>query len=63
MIEKLYTLDEVADMCRVNKHTVYKWVRCKSLKALKMGRHWRVKESDLQSYIDGLKAEREEKKA
>jgi len=56
MVEALYTPAEVAEKCKVNVHTVLKWLRAGTLKGIKMAQHWRITDSDLQAYIDGLKA-------
>lgn len=46
-MEKLYTPEEVADMLRVTRRTVYEWIRSGQLKAVKVGRQWRITEDDI----------------
>lgn len=42
-IEKgVYTLDEVAGMLKVTKRTLYNYIRAGKLKAVKIGKYWRV---------------------
>jgi excisionase family DNA binding protein len=48
--EKLYTLDEVASELRVTKRTVYDYVKFKKIMAVKVGKMWKVVESEL-NYI------------
>lgn len=48
---KVYTLQEVADILRVTRQTIYNQVNAKHLKATKVGRTYRVTEEDLQEYI------------
>ncbi len=48
---KLYTLQEVADILRVTRQTVYNYHTWKWLKATKYGREYRVTEEDLQDFI------------
>jgi len=49
--EKLYTLTEVATVMRVHLETVRNWVREGRLKALKPGKAYRVRESDLRALM------------
>ena len=48
---KLYTLQEVADVLRVSRQTIYNYVTAKRLKASKIGKEYRVTEEDLQDFI------------
>ena len=48
---KLYTLQEVADILRVSRQTIYNYVTAKKLKAVKYGREYRVTEEILQEFI------------
>ena len=45
--EKIYTLDEVASELRVTKRTVYDYVKFKKIVAVKVGKMWKVTESEL----------------
>ena len=46
-MEKLYTCEEIAERYAVQPATVWDWVRKKKLPAVKIGRAYRVRESDL----------------
>jgi len=48
---KVYTLDEVADILKVTKRTLYSYVKEGKLTAVKMGKYWRVSEENLQTFI------------
>ena len=48
---KVYTLDEVAEILKVTKRTLYNYVKAGKLPAVKMGKYWRVSEESLQSFI------------
>lgn len=48
---KVYTLDEVADILKVTKRTLYNYVKEGKLTAVKMGKYWRVSEENLQAFI------------
>lgn len=48
---KLYTLQEVADVMKVSRQTIYNYVTAKKLKATKYGKEYRVTEEDLQHFI------------
>lgn len=51
---------EAAEILGVDKSTVMRWLREKTLIGFQMGRTWRVKEEDLRSYIEGqIQRERE----
>lgn len=48
---RVYTLDEVADIMKVTKRTLYNYIKAGTLKAVKMGKYWRVSEESLQAFI------------
>lgn len=48
---KVYTLDEVADIMKVTKRTLYNYIKAGKLHAVKMGKYWRVSEESLQAFI------------
>ena len=53
---KMYTLDEVAEILKVSKRTLYNYLKAGTLPAVKMGKSGRVTEQSLQSCISGLSA-------
>ena len=49
---KLYTIDEVTEILKISQRTLYVYIKNKSLKAVKVGKDWRVRKNDLQDLID-----------
>ncbi len=49
--EKMYTCTEVAEKYRVALSTVREWVREGKLSALKVGKSYRIRESDLAKFV------------
>lgn len=50
--ETLLNVQEVAEFLRVNATTVYTWARQGQLPAIKIGRRWRFRQSDLEMWLD-----------
>ena len=48
---KVYTLDEVAEILKVTKRTLYTYVKEGKLKAIKMGKYWRVTAESLHDFV------------
>lgn len=48
---KTYTLQEVADILKVTRQTVYNNVYAGNIKAIKIGKNWRVTEEELQNVL------------
>ena len=48
---KVFTLDEVADILKVTKRTLYNYVKAGKLPAVKIGKYWRVSEESLRAFI------------
>lgn len=51
-MEKYYTPDEVGDILKVKRLTVYRWIAAGKLSAKKVGRGLRIAERDLAVFID-----------
>ena len=50
--DDILTIQEVAKILKVNKRTVYRWVKSEDLKVARIGRKtYRVFESDLRKFI------------
>ncbi len=49
---KLYTIDEIAEILKVTQRTIYNYIKCGSLKAIKIGKYWRVKHSDFEQFLE-----------
>lgn len=50
-MEEFYTAEEVAQKLKVSPNVVRRWIREKKLKAVKVGRLWRVPESTLREFL------------
>lgn len=50
--EPLLTVQEVADRMKVTPRTVGDWIRHDKLRAIKVGRDWRVSVKDLESFAN-----------
>lgn len=48
---RVYTLDEAAEILHLTKRTLYNYIKAGTLKAVKMGKFWRVSDDDLQDFI------------
>lgn len=48
---KVYTLNEIADLLHVTKRSLYSWIKSGRLKALKVGREWRVTKESLEAFM------------
>jgi excisionase family DNA binding protein len=49
--EKLYTPEGAAEALLVSPKTIRDWLRTGRLKGVKVGRLWRVRESDLEEFL------------
>ncbi len=52
MKENTLTIDQVADLLRVHRPHVYRWIRQGLLKADKSGEKTRITKDDLQDFLD-----------
>ena len=49
--EKLLTVKDAAKVFLVKPTTVREWLKASKLKGMKMGRLWRVRESELEAFL------------
>jgi excisionase family DNA binding protein len=49
---RLLTVREVADTMRVSNMTVYRLIRAGYLPALRVGKHFRIRENELNAYLE-----------
>lgn len=52
MIEKFFTTEQVANILQVHPFTILKFLKEGKLKGVKLGRVYRIKESDVVSFLD-----------
>jgi excisionase family DNA binding protein len=50
-VEPLLTPDQVAERLHLSPLTVVDWLRQGKLRGVKLSKHWRVREGDLQAFI------------
>jgi len=48
---RLLTVNEVADLMRVSRMTVYRLIKDGSIAALRVGRSYRLREDDVDDYL------------
>ncbi len=52
MIEKFFTTEQVANILQMHPFTILKFIREGKLKGLKLGRVYRIKESDVKEFLE-----------
>lgn len=53
MIENFLTTEQVAKILQVHPFTILKFIKQGKLRGVKLGRVYRIKESDVQAFLDG----------
>ena len=48
---KIYTTTELEEILQVEKRTLYNYIKANQIKAIKLGREWRVTEEALQEFL------------
>ena len=48
---KVYTIDEVVDLLHVTKRSIYSYIKDGKLKAVKIGKYWRVTQENLEDFL------------
>jgi excisionase family DNA binding protein len=48
---RLLTVNEVADLLRVSRMTVYRLIKDGQMKAIRVGRNYRLREDDVDEYL------------
>lgn len=49
---KIYTLEEIAELLHITRRTLYTYVKEGKLKAVKVGKYWRVTEKNFQEFLE-----------
>ena len=52
MTKRLLTPEQVADSLQLHHLTVLKFIKNKKLKCIKLGRVYRIREEDLEAFLD-----------
>ena len=48
---KVYTIEELVTLLQVTRRTIYNYIKEGKLKAVKMGKYWRVTEKCLEEFL------------
>lgn len=48
---KVYTTDEVQELLKVTKRTIYNYIKAGQIRAIKVGRNWRITEDALKDFL------------
>jgi excisionase family DNA binding protein len=51
-VQSFLTPQEVSDLLRVSVYTVRRWIKEGTLPAYKVGRGWRIHESDMNAWLE-----------
>lgn len=49
---KVYTTVEVQDILKITQRTLYRYIKAGQIKAIKMGREWRITEEALKDFLE-----------
>lgn len=49
---KVYTLEELVEILKVTRRTLYNYIKEGKLKAVKMGKYWRVTQRQLDAFLN-----------
>lgn len=49
---KVYTLDEIAEIMKVTRRTVYSYISSGKLHAVKIGKYWKVTEENFREFLN-----------
>jgi excisionase family DNA binding protein len=50
--DRLFSIVKVAERLGMRKDTIHNWIKAGRLKASRIGRFWRIRERDLEAFID-----------
>ena len=53
MDNRLLTVKEVSNLLRVSDMTVYRLIKSKQISAIRVGKNFRIKESEVEKYLNG----------
>ena len=62
-MEKLLTLQQIAQRLQISETTLYKLARDSKIPAIKVGNQWRFKLEDIDSWLESQKVTHGKKKA
>ncbi len=62
MQEKILTPEQVAEILQIHQYTVLKFIKQGKLQASKLGRVYRIKESDVEAFLDEASSKKKQVK-
>lgn len=54
-MQEFLTIDEVKEMLKVSKHTLYRYINAGKLKAYKLGKEFRIDKKDFEEFLKNIK--------
>lgn len=60
-LPKVYTTEEIAETLQVTLRTVYNYIKDGRMKAVKIGKYWRITEQQLNDFLTAMTKEEEKK--
>lgn len=58
-MENFFTTEQVANILQVHPFTILKFIKQGKLKGIKLGRVYRIKESEVQAFLDGRSTQKQ----
>lgn len=55
IMHEFYTVEEIADMLKISKLTIYRYIKAKRLVAYKMAKSFRIKKEDFEKFLESRK--------
>lgn len=50
--KEFYTAQELADELRVNIMTIYRYIKARKIKAIKLGKEFRIEKQEFKSFLE-----------
>ena len=57
--DRYWTPEEIAERLKVNVRTVGRWITSKRLKAIRVGKQWRIPDSEIRRFAEDSTQEKE----
>lgn len=61
-MERLYTIEQIAEKLQISETTLYKLARSGRIPAIKIGNQWRFKMEDIDKWLESQKVTQKRKK-
>jgi len=57
---EFYTVPQVAEMLKVHRRSVARWIQAGELRAVKLGNRYRISEEDLEKFLEERRTNRKD---